>query len=121
MLGQDPFGAQLDAVARGETVGQRPLAIRRYRSIGELRDCNILYIGREEIPALPQVLAALDGRSVLTVSDAGDADQRGVMIQLVNDRNHIRLRIDLEAARARNLTISSKLLRPAEIVGGTGH
>src|SRR5690242_6746479 len=34
VLGQDPFGAQLDAVARGETVGQRPLAIRRYRSIG---------------------------------------------------------------------------------------
>ena len=121
VLGQDPFGAQLDEVARGETVGQRPLAIRRYRSIGELQDCNILYIGREEIPALPQVLAALNGRSILTVSDAGDADQRGVMIQLVTDHNHIRLRIDLEAARARNLTISSKLLRPAEIVGGPGH
>jgi hypothetical protein len=39
------------------------------------------------------------------------------MIQLVNENNRIRLRIDVAAAKAGNLTISSKLLRPAEIVG----
>ena len=42
---------------------------------------------------------------------------RGVIIDLVKRDNRIRLRIDLQAARAGNLTISSKLLRPAEIVG----
>jgi hypothetical protein len=42
---------------------------------------------------------------------------RGAIIDLVSEDSRIRLRIDLEAARARNLTISSKLLRPAEIVG----
>jgi hypothetical protein len=39
------------------------------------------------------------------------------MIRLVNENNRIRLRIDVAAAKAGNLTISSKLLRPAEIVG----
>jgi hypothetical protein len=43
------------------------------------------------------------------------------MIQLITDRNRIRMRIDVGAARAGNLTISSKLLRPAEIVGGGEH
>jgi hypothetical protein len=43
---------------------------------------------------------------------------RGVVIALLHEDNHMRLRIDLAAARANNLTISSKLLRPAEIVGG---
>ena len=39
------------------------------------------------------------------------------MIQFATENNRIRLRINVEAARAAGLTISSKLLRPAEIVG----
>jgi len=121
VLGQDPFGSQLDDVVRGETVDKRPMEVRRYRNIVELHDCNILYIGRSESPELSQILAAVRGRSILTVSDAQEADQKGVMIQLVTDRNRIRMRINVVAARAGSLTISSKLLRPAEIVGGAEH
>jgi YfiR/HmsC-like len=120
VLGEDPFGSQLDAVVRGERVNSRPLVIERYRSLAEIRNCNILFIGSSEIGHLEQVVAALKGRSILTVSDADAAGQRGVMIRLVTQNNRIRLRIDLEAAKAGRLTISSKLLRPAEIVGGEG-
>jgi hypothetical protein len=52
------------------------------------------------------------------VTDAQDGDPSGVMIRLVTRSNRIRLRIDVGAARAGNLVISSKLLRPAEIVSG---
>ena len=38
------------------------------------------------------------------------------MIQFVTDKSRIRLRINLDAAQAANLTISSKLLRVAELV-----
>jgi hypothetical protein len=118
ILGKDPFGAELDSVVQGETVAQRPLVIERYHSIVDLRDCNILYIARAEMDHLAEVLTALKGRSILTVSDADGDDQTGVMIRLVNRSDHIRLQIDVGAARAGRLTISSKLLRPAEIVGG---
>jgi hypothetical protein len=117
VLGRDPFGPQLDEVVRGETVNRRPLVIERYRSVAEIRDCNILYIGSTESGHLDEILAALKGRSILTVGDADPGGRRGVMIQLVNENNRIRLRIDVAAAKAGNLTISSKLLRPAEIVG----
>jgi hypothetical protein len=117
VLGKDPFGPDLDAVVRGETVDKRALVVERYRSIEELHNCNILFIGRTEIGQLPHILEALKGRSVLTVSDA-EGDQSGVMIRLVTQSNRIRLRIDVGAAKAGNLVISSKLLRPAEIVGG---
>lgn len=120
ILGKDPFGPQLDAVVRGETVGNRPLVIERYRNIGAVQNCNILFIGRSEMGDLPHILEVLKGRSILTVTDAEDGDPRGVMIQLVTRSNRIRLRIDVAAARAGNLVISSKLLRPAEIVGGEG-
>jgi hypothetical protein len=118
VLGQDPFGAQLDDVVRGEKVNGRPLVIERYRGVAEIRNCNILFIGKTEAGDLDEILGALKGRSILTVGDADPAGQRGVMIRLVNESNRIRLRIDVAAAKAGNLTISSKLLRPAEIVGG---
>lgn len=118
VLGKDPFGATLDDMVRGETVNQHPLAVERYRDAAEIRDCQILFIPAAELARLdPAVMTALKGHSVLTVTDADAAAPRGVIIALVKRDNRIRLRIDLQAARESNLTISSKLLRPAEIVG----
>ncbi len=117
ILGSDPFGRQLDEVVRGETVNRRPLVVQRYGSVADVSNCNILFISRAESGSLKQILAALKGRSILTVGDGDDDGQRGIMIRLVTRSNRIRLRIDVDAAKAGNLQISSKLLRPAEIVG----
>ena len=120
ILGGDPFGAHLDEAVHGEQIGQHPLMVRRLRSIGEIDDCQILYIDRAASAQLPQVLAALEHRGTLTVSDLDGAAEHGVMIQFATENNRIRLRINVESARAAGLTISSKLLRPAEIVGTRG-
>jgi hypothetical protein len=117
VLGQDPFGSELDDVVRAESVNHHPLAVERYHSVTEVRDCQILFIAASERAHLDQVLAALKGRSILTVTDATAPTPSGVMIELVRADNRIKLRIDLQAAKDSNLTISSKLLRPAEIVG----
>jgi hypothetical protein len=66
-------------------------------------------------------LSRVDQRSTLTVSDLPGAAQRGVMIRLVTEQGRIRLRVNVESARAADLTISSNLLRSAEIVkAGSG-
>jgi hypothetical protein len=117
VLGKDPFGTDLDDVVRGETVNRHALAVERYHKVAEVRDCQILFIAASELPQLEGILTALKGRSILTVTDADGSAVQGVMIGLVRQDNRIRLRIDLQATKAGNLTISSKLLRPAEIVG----
>jgi hypothetical protein len=90
--------------------------VRRFRDVSEIKQCQILFIDRSETAKLAAIAAALRGRSILTVSDADDAANRGIVIQFVTEGNHIRLRINVAAARADGLTISSKLLRPAQIV-----
>lgn len=118
VLGKDPFGATLDDMVRGESVNQHPLTVVRYRDAAEIRGCQILFIPAAELGHLDAaVMSTLKARSVLTVTDADTEAPRGVIIALVKRDNKIRLRIDLQAARDSNLTISSKLLRPAEIVG----
>jgi len=118
VLGEDPFGAFLDDTVRGETVNGRALSVQRYHSLEEIKTCHVLFISRSETERLKEALAALKGRSTLTVSDVEDFNRSGGMIQFATVENKIRLRINLEAARSAHLTISSKLLRPAEIVGG---
>jgi hypothetical protein len=120
VLGDDPFGKILDDVVAGETVGGRPLTIRRFRSPKDISACHILFIGRSETSRLDETLEALRGRHVLTVTDIAGAELRGAIIGLVNDNNRIRMRINVAAARASHLVISSKLLRPAEVVGNVG-
>jgi hypothetical protein len=117
VLGGDPFGARLDEAVHGEQIDQHPLVVRRFRNLGEIGDCRILYIDRSESAQVPQILAALDHRNTLTVSDLDASSERGVMIQFTTENNRIRLRINVESARAAGLTISSKLLRSADIVG----
>jgi hypothetical protein len=116
ILGDDRFGNNLDETVRGEKVNDRPLVVERYRRLDEVGTCHILFVSPSENERLDQIVAALQGRNILTVGEASDFALRGGIIQFVTEKNKIRLDINLEAAKAASLTISSKLLRPATIV-----
>lgn len=116
VLGEDPFGAALDEAVQGETVNGRPLEVRRYRKVEEIDHCHILFINLEPQYPLADLLKRLHERNVLTVSDSREFAKTGGVIELVTVDNKIRLQINLDAAKLSNLTISSKLLRPARIV-----
>lgn len=120
ILGEDPFGGFLDATVRGEHLGARPFVLRHYENVEDIEECDILFISRSEAKRMQAILASLKDRPILTVSDADRFAERGGMIRLVTDRHHIRLQINLEAAQGAHLTISSKLLRVAEIVTPAG-
>jgi hypothetical protein len=117
IVGQDPFGGALDAIVRGEKVAGHPLEVRRFKDAAEIGDCNILFIARGEASRLEQTLDALRGRHILTVTDAVGTESQDAIIVLMTVENRIRMRINVAAARANQLVISSKLLRPAEVVG----
>lgn len=116
VLGADPFGATLDEIVRGETVNGRQLVIRRYQSVEEVDACHILFIDSSQDEQLDAVLAALKGRNVLTVGDFTGFARRGGVIRFATVGNRIRLHVNLAAAQEAKLTISSKLLRPAQVL-----
>jgi len=120
VLGLDPFGGALDQTVRDERLGGRRFEVRRYQNVDEIKTCHILFISRSDGDRPEAILAGLKHRPILTVSDADRFAARGGMIRFVSDRNRIRLQLNLAAAEAAHLTISSKLLRVAEIVTPTG-
>lgn len=119
ILGEDPFGIYLDETVRAERVDNRPMHVQRYRRVDEITTCHVLFISQSEESHLEQTLASLKDRHILIVGDSDDFLQRGGMIQLATSQARIRLRVNVNAARTANLTISSKLLRSAELVSGS--
>src|SRR5213594_2670515 len=120
VLGGDPFGDLLDATVRGERRGARPFVVQRYQRVEDITRCEILFISRSVADQPEDVLTRLKNRPILTVSDADRFAERGGMIRFVTDRSRIRLQINPVAAEAAHLTISSKLLRVAEVITPTG-
>ena len=119
ILGKDPFGSFLDETVRGEQVRGRSFRVDRYRRVEDVKDCHILFISRSEAKRLDDILAALKGRPVLTVSNGDDFDRPGGIVRFTLNESKIQLSVDLEAAQAARLTFSSKLLRSAAIVSPT--
>lgn len=116
VLGDDPFGYKLDQAVRGEKVNNRPLVVKRIARLNGSVDCAALFISQSEKHRVGEILNRLNGQPVLTVSDIPQFAEAGGMVGLVSEEGKIRLRINVEVAKAANLAISSKLLRPAQIV-----
>lgn len=117
VLGKDPFGPYIDETVNGEEVNGHPLIVERYAAASEIKNCDILFIHSALSPKLAGILKNLKGKSILTISDAPNFAKQGGMVRFFTQENKIRIQINLEAVKEENITISSKLLRLAEIVG----
>jgi hypothetical protein len=115
VLGDDPFGSMLDEAVRGERFRGRPIQIEHYRSPREVGRSHLLFVTGSETGRMNEILAAIAGRSIVTVGETEGFVQRGGMIALAADQNRVRLLINPDAMRAARLDVSSKLLRVAEI------
>ena len=116
ILGEDPFGPSLDEIVANEDVRSRKLIVRRFATIDQVESCHILFVSASQAGHMDQIAAKLGNRSVLTVGDVSGFTSRFGMIGFEMARNRVRLRINLAAARAAKLTISSMLLRQAKIM-----
>ena len=118
VLGNDPFGRALEDVIKGERGKNRPLQIKRMTGTDDVSGCHILFICASEAPKLVQILQRCRGKPVLTVADIpGFAETGGGMIGFRTEASRLRLEINLAQLRGSQLTVSSKLLRVARVIG----
>jgi len=121
VLGQDSFAQLMEQLVANETVHGRKLIVRRYATASAVKDCQLLFIARSEQRHWPKLQKVLAHQPVLTVSDADNFAARGGSIQFSVAHNKLLLIVNLGATRQAGLTVSSKLLRLAEVVGEETH
>lgn len=106
VIGDDPFGGQLDDAARSQLVDGRRIVVRRMDSAAGADACQIAFVDGARTTSL---LSAIGRKPVLTVTDASEGDPRGI-IHFVVSGGRVRFFIDEAAATQRGLSISSRLL-----------
>ena len=113
VIGTDPFGTYLDDIISGEKMMEHPMVVKRFSGAEQVDRCHILFINMPGKTS--EVLNALKGKSILTVSDENGFNQNGGIIRFFTEDETIHLEINIQAAKAANLNVSSKLLRIAKI------
>jgi hypothetical protein len=109
IFGRDPFGTLLDQAARSQGVDGHPIIVRRLAGGAATRGCHLAFVGGSPQQPTGQMLAALGGQPVLTITDSRSGPQRGIIhFALVSGR--VRFFIDEGAAAKRGMSISSRLL-----------
>jgi hypothetical protein len=116
ILGEDPFGHDLDESLRYKTIAYRSIAVRRCQTEAEARACQILFVSRSQSHRISNILQGLRGANVLVVGESEGFAAGGGAIEFVLQEDHVRFRINPEAAARAGLTVSSKLLALATIV-----
>ncbi len=110
VVGQDPFGKSLEKTIAGSRINSRNIAVRRLKTVSRDSGCHVLYIAGSEAQRGAQIIEALRGSSVLTVSDTRGSGSGVGVIDFVIADNRVRFNIDDHAAAENGLVISSKLL-----------
>jgi hypothetical protein len=119
IFGQDPFQGMLDRAVAGRSIQGHAIVVKNFGATtdgAELAACNMLFIGASERGHVAELLAELTRAPVLTVAEwEGFAASGGIVELLVVDAK-LAFVINQKEAEARQLKISSQLLKLARQV-----
>ena len=106
----EPRGMEFQSTIDGKTLGSRVFHVRLISQSREIQGCDLLFLGRDKTRRQADILQSLRGVGILTVGETPDflADGGMIRFHLVEDK--IRFDINLEAAEAAHIKISSRLL-----------
>jgi hypothetical protein len=120
VLGDDPFGEELDQVVEGKTINGHSIETRRFDNFDpklapDLSQCHILFIAYSEKGRLKNILESLKNSRILTVSEIENFPILGGGILFDQVGKRVKLIINLDAAHKAGLVISAKLLQVSKV------
>ena len=116
ILGDDPFGTSLEDTVQGETIHNHKIIVQRSREIGDLKNCQLIFIDKSEKNRVADVLSELDSKPTVTVSEIDGFARNGGVINFYLEEKKVRFEINPVAAQNDGLKISSQLLSLGKIV-----
>jgi hypothetical protein len=105
----------LITLVEGRTVRGHPLRVTRIKDARNALGCHVVYlegekIGDDYLLSPDEVVPLLQGRPVLTVSNAPGFVARGGLVQLFREGTQLRFAINTDALPATGLALNSRLL-----------
>jgi hypothetical protein len=118
VIASDAVAAEMATTLQGQSAGGRPIVVRRIDAHGRLDGLNILFIARTHAARVPEALAALQGRPVLTVTESDAPGDLSSMVNFIVIDDKVKFDVALPLVVHSGLKISSRLLAVAHVVTG---
>lgn len=113
MLGEDRFGSALDAIDGSSTPQGKVKVVRlgRYSDASDLGRCNVLYLIDSERQGTEAILAKIDEAQVLTIGEFSPFIRHGGLIELFEQNDTIRFRINEGLLSKTDFKIDAQLIQ----------
>ena len=128
VLGSDLFAKNLENNLKSKTLFEREIQVVSYSTSDEYSQSHLLYISPSEERNLGDILAALNGKTVMTVSDISNFGEYGGMFGFTYQRSPeprtndliLKFQINADVAKAAGIKVSLALSKLGKIVSTKG-
>ena len=113
VLGEDRFGSALDAIDGSSTPQGKVKIVRlgHYSAASDLGRCNVLYLIDSERQGTDAILARIDEAQVLTIGEFSPFIRHGGLIELFEQNDTIRFRINERLLSKTDFKIDAQLIQ----------
>lgn len=118
VAGSGPVGDELEKTIASETLNGRALDVRHVARPEDESGCAVLFVDSSDRIPMNELLDAVDGKPVLTVSDIPGFCSRGGMVEFELIDKRVRFSVNLDAVTRGHLGVSAELLKVAVNVVG---
>jgi thiamine pyrophosphokinase len=116
VLGDNPFDHILEAVYKKYKIKNKNVTIKYFSTPERITECNLLYISESEKEKLNSILAKINNKPILTVSDSDGFAEKGIHINLYVKNNKLHYEINESTLIKSGFSAWAQLLSSAKIV-----
>lgn len=113
VLGNNPFGDELENAVRGRLINGRPIVVKIIDSLDQVGTAQVLFVDAKEELRLGDSLALLHRAGVLTVGETRRFAAMGGIITFTLAEDKVRFEINQLAGEQAGLKINAQLLKLA--------
>jgi len=116
ILGDNPFGNELQKLMDGKLVGRRAIVVKHAATAADAKACHAVFIPASEQANLLLHLATLRNAPVLTIGESAEFLDDGGMIEFFVEQQKVRFNINQAQADTEGVQLDSQLLNRANTV-----
>jgi hypothetical protein len=116
VAGHSPCTAELEKIAKERKLIGRQMIIKKVATFEAAQNAQALFISASENSRSKDWLAAVRGRSVLTIGESEPFCKQGGVINFLLEGEKIRFEININQAEAAGLKVSAQLQKLAKTV-----
>ena len=109
VLGTSDVAVELEAYTKGKKVGTQNIEVIRYKTPQEINNCHILFVPFARTKQIPEIVATLNGKSTLIITEKSGALEDGSAINFVVLSDKMKFELKPENASKFGIKFSSKL------------